>query len=205
MAYLQPGAHTIIREVQQRRVWTARPVSVVQDTADLLALYIAPGTMYKHPRTCAGEPVPHTMIADWMLVDQTWTGGGALYLSPPQAPFALMLFWSEGQAEFLGWYINLQQPYRRTALGFDYMDLELDLVIQPDRAHWRWKDEDQFVQLQQTGRISAAQARALRAEAEHVLRLIQTRQPSFANGWEAWTPPAHWTIPQLPVGWDLLD
>lgn len=78
MSYFAPGAHIIIHEVLQQRVWTARPVTVVHDTAALIALYIAPGTRFKHPRLPDGRLVPDTMVVDWILVDQVWTGGGAL-------------------------------------------------------------------------------------------------------------------------------
>ena len=205
MPYFRPGTHVIIREVLQHRVWTARPVTVVQDTSSLIALCMAPGTCFKHPRTPDGSPVPDTMIDDWVLVDQQWTGGGALYLSIPNAPYALMLFWSDDQSTFLGWYLNLQEPYRRTSLGFDYLDLELDLVVNADRTSWHWKDEAKFAKLQQYGRISSEQARGLRAEVERILAHIQNKQPFFASGWERWSLPAHWTIPILPRGWDLME
>ncbi|MDP9311232.1 MAG: DUF402 domain-containing protein [Chloroflexota bacterium] len=205
MSYFQPGAHIIIREVIQEQIWTARPVTVVQDTARLIALYIAPGTIYKHPRTPHGEPVPDTMIDEWVLIDQQWAGGGALYLSEPDAPYALILFWNENHAEFLAWYVNVQEPYRRTALGFDYLDLELDLVVKANRTTWYWKDEAKFAKLQQYGRISREQARGLRDAAERILAHIQHGHPFFASGWEQWAPPANWPIPSLPEGWEVIN
>ena len=44
---------------------------------------------------------------------------------------------------FAGWYVNLQKPFRRTARGFETMDLMLDLVVEVDRSWW-WKDEDEL-------------------------------------------------------------
>jgi hypothetical protein len=205
MSYFQPGAHIIIREVMQAQIWTARPVTVVQDTSRLIALYMAPGTIYKHPRMPNGEPVPDTMTDKWMLIDQRWAGGGTLYLSEPDAPYALMLFWNEEHSEFLTWYVNVQEPYRRTALGFDYLDLELDLVVNANRKTWYWKDEAKFAKLQQYGRISREQARRLRQEAEYILAHIQHEYPFFATGWEQWSPPADWSIPILPNGWEIID
>ena len=40
-----------------------------------------------------------------------------------------------------GWYINLQEPFRRNERRFHYMDLMLDVVVDVERR-WRWKDED---------------------------------------------------------------
>ena len=57
---------------------TARPVTVVRDTPELLVLYIIPGTVYKHPRLPDQDVVPTFLLSDaWRLVDLTWTGGGA--------------------------------------------------------------------------------------------------------------------------------
>lgn len=53
------GDRILIREVWRGRVWTARPVTVVQDTSDLIAFYMMPGTRYKHPRATDGGPI-HT-------------------------------------------------------------------------------------------------------------------------------------------------
>jgi len=205
MPYFQSGTHIIIREVLQHRIWTARPVTVVQDTPALTVLYMMPGTQFKHPRLRDGSLVPDTMIDDWVLIDKVWHGDAALYLSQPDAPYALMLFWSEDHTEFLRWYINLQQPYRRTHQGFDYLDLELDLVIHPNRTDWYWKDEEKFAKLQQTGRISDEQARELRAVGVQLLVQIQTNSAFFGNQWKEWSPPADWTIPVLPLNWDELD
>ena len=48
------------------------------------------------------------------------------------------------RAEHWGWYVNLQLPFRRTELGFETMDLVLDLIVDPDGS-WRWKeDEDEL-------------------------------------------------------------
>ncbi len=204
MPYFRSGTHVITREILHGRVWTARPVTIVQDTSTLLALYMTPGTTFKHPRTRDGGPVPDTMIDDWILIDKVWVGDAALYLSPPNAPYALMLFWAQHHAEFTGWYLNLQEPYRRTRHGFDYLDLELDLVIQPNRTNWHWKDEQKFAKLQRTGRISEEQARALRATGRQVLDQIQHDPSFFGNQWVEWTPPTDWIIPGLPVNWNDL-
>ena len=42
-----------------------------------------------------------------------------------------------------GWYVNLQEPFGRTAEGVDTADQLLDLVRTRD-GDWRWKDEDEL-------------------------------------------------------------
>lgn len=97
---------------------------------------------------------------------------------------------------------NLQDPLRRTPIGFNSMDHILDIVISPDRSEWRWKDEDDFEEAVAIGVYSAQKARAIRAEGERVVERMQANQSPFCDGWERWSPPPEWEIPTLPVGWD---
>lgn len=48
---------------------------------------------------------------------------------------------------------------------------------------------------------SAADARGAR-EAERVVDLLERRDPPFGGEWDRWEPPAEWTVPRLPEGWD---
>ncbi len=198
-----PGAHILNREVWRGRVWTARPVIVVQDEPDLTALYLPIGTPCKEPRMPDGGPLTHTLPDEWILVDHA-RRGATLFLCPSGAMHMVMLFWSPPHADFLGWYVNLQQPMRRTSLGFDYLDQELDIVISPDRSTWHWKDEDKFRDLERRGRISHEQAALIRAEGERVIAQLHTAGSLFTQGWQRWVPPATWTVPRLSVGWDVM-
>src|SRR5207253_1810862 len=42
-----PGAPVLLREVIRARIWTARPVTVVRDDRDLVALYLSPCARWK--------------------------------------------------------------------------------------------------------------------------------------------------------------
>jgi hypothetical protein len=75
------GVQIALREHWNRKIWTVRPVTVVADTLDVIALYMMPGTTYKHPRAIDGSPVPHFLPDEWALLDTQWRGGGALYLA----------------------------------------------------------------------------------------------------------------------------
>jgi len=81
--YWNRGAQITLREHWNNKVWTVRPVTVVAETPDVIALYMMPGTIYKHPRAMDGSPVPHLLPDQRVLVDTQWFGGGALYLAPP--------------------------------------------------------------------------------------------------------------------------
>ena len=65
-------------------------------------------------------------------------------LAIPAAAHSVYVMWETGRTELRCWYVDLQEPLRRTTLGFDTMDHLLDIVISPDQSAWRWKDEDEF-------------------------------------------------------------
>lgn len=110
-------------------------------------------------------------------------------------------FRSDDNAHLSHWYVNLQDPLRRTPLGFDYLDQELDIIISPDLSDCRWKDEQGFAELQRLGRIDPAKAACLRAAGEQVIRQRHAPDGLFRQGWEHWSPPSHWATPTLPPGW----
>ena len=112
--------------------------------------------------------------------------------------------WGEENREFVGWYINLQEPLRRTAIGFDFMDQDLDIVVKPDLSEWVWKDKESFARAQELGIFSDQQAREIRAEGERVIERVRTQTFPFNGGWENWFPDPEWPIPCLPKGWDKL-
>ena len=102
---------------------------------------------------------------------------------------------SKPDGQFEHWYVNFEQPLRRTPIGYDTFDHKLDLIVMPDGTY-RWKDEDELEQAAALGIVDAA---AVRAEAERVLE-----EWPFPTGWEDWRPDPAWPIPQLPEGWDRV-
>ncbi|MEO8288780.1 MAG: DUF402 domain-containing protein [Chloroflexota bacterium] len=200
-----PGMPIIIREGWNSRVWTARPVRVVEDTPELIALYMAPGTIYKHPRTLEGDQVPRLLLAeDWRLVDVKWYGGGALYLAIPGERYMVVGFRNDANSRFVRWYINLQDPLKRTTLGFDYLDMELDVEIDAALSRWQWKDMDKLEELVATGKIAEQKAEGLKELGRDVADRIVGGQ-SFITRWSSWDPPLEWSVPSLPEGWDKLE
>jgi protein associated with RNAse G/E len=103
------------------------------------------------------------------------------------------------------WYINLEQPFRRTPIGFDYMDQTLDIVVEPDMSAWRWKDEDEFEEAQEHGIFTRSQASTIRAEGERALERLLAREPPFDDRWEDWRPDPAWQLPKITGDWDSLE
>ncbi len=50
-----------------------------------------------------------------------------------------------------GWYVNLQQPLVRTAVGFDTMDQQLDLIVDRDGRGVFEKDRDDLELMSELG------------------------------------------------------
>jgi hypothetical protein len=201
MSYFSTGSHIILREHWNNKVWTVRPVTVVADVPDVIALYMMPDTTCKHPCAIDGSPVPHFLPDEWLLIDRQWQGGGALYLSQPGQWYAIMGLFEDNGERIEQWYINLQTPYQRTPLGFDYLDQELDIIVNRNLTSWHWKDEEKFLNAQRRRRISIEQAEHVRHVGENFLQQLQTGGMGLTDLWRDWQPPKHWHIPSLPDTW----
>lgn len=193
------GAPIVLREVRQGQIWSAKPVTVVQDAPELVALWMAPGTHWLRPQRPDGDRVGVVdVLRDaWVLGDAIWQGGGALILQIPTAAHALIGFW-DASGRLATWYLNLQTPLRRTALGFDTLDHILDIVVSPDRRSWEWKDEAPLAEAVSRGLVTPEAAQEIRSEGERALQLLLAGQPPFAPLWEHWAPDPTWRIPTLP-------
>lgn len=196
----QPGDSIVLRGVWRHKVWWACSATIVQDTPDLIAIYWRAGTPNRVPDH---RPLPQDLLTNNIsLVAHKWVGTDVLMLVTPGAAHAVNVMWETGQTKLRCWYIDLQDPLRRTGIGFDSMDHLLDVDISPDRSEWHWKDEDEFEQAVKLGVYSPEEAGAIRLEGERVIRILQQNGSPFCDGWERWSPPPEWEIPCLPVGWD---
>ena len=197
-----PGEIIVMRGVWKAKLWWACPAYIVQDTPELLALYWPVGTPTRSPvRRPTVEDELYNRIE---LEDRNWTDNDVLSLNTPGSAHSIELMWQAGTRKIRCWYVHLQEPIRRTEIGFDTMDQMLDIVISPDRSSWRWKDEDEFNEAERIGVYSHAKAHSIHQEAERVVELLNANASPFCDGWENWTPPAGWTIPSFPLGWDQL-
>ena len=93
---------------------------------------------------------------------------------------------------------------RRTPLGFEAMDMMLDVVVEPDLT-WRWKDEDEFADLLDRGLVDRATSDRVRAEGEAMIERVRRREPPFSEPWPDWRPDPAWSAPSLPTGWDVVQ
>jgi hypothetical protein len=182
-----------------------RPVTVVEDRADLLAVWLAPGTECVRPVLADGTPLHREPLATRytkprVLARDHWAGTGVLKLARPGEPWSVWLFW-EQDWRFRNWYVNLEQPRTRWAGGIDSEDHYLDLSVYPDHS-WRWHDEDEFEQARRVGLMDAGQAGAVRDAGRRALGVIEAWGHPFPDGWPDWRPDPAWPVPALPADWD---
>lgn len=192
-----------MRGVWHCKLHWACPGIIVQDSPDLIAVYWQAGTPNRVPDK---RSTPQDLILNNIrLIPHHWADTDVLLLVKPGSAHDVEVMWEAGHKKLRCWYVNLQEPLRRTKLGFDSMDRLLDIVISADKSTWHWKDEDEFDEAVAAGVFSLEEARAIREEGEHVVELLLTRQSPFYDGWENWRPPLNWSIPSLPEGWDELS
>ncbi len=191
----QPGETVVLRYITTRdgRLGASWPCRLVADRDDLVALYIPQGTMYKEWQPSASAP-------DRRLADTRWRAN-TLRLMFPGRCHSVWLHWRGEERRFTGYYVNFEEPFRRTAIGFDTNDHSLDILVTPD-LRWSWKDADDFTERVRQGIYSTGFAAEVRAETGRVIRAIESRQPPFSGEWERWTPDQGWTTPRLPPTWD---
>lgn len=203
----RPGEHILWRYLRPRsqEVRICRPVTVVCDTPELLAVWLAAGTECVKPVLADGTPVHEEPLATRYTRRHTtrrvrWSGTGILKLARPGEPWSVWLFW-ERDWRFKNWYVNLEEPRSRWPGGVDSEDHFLDIAVHPDRS-WEWQDEDEFAQAQQDGLLDAGQAERVRAAGAAAARLIAAWGRPFSDDWESWRPDSRWRTPQLPPDWD---
>jgi hypothetical protein len=176
------------RDVHRGRVWRAQACRVVEETRELVALWIPAGAPAKIPR--GGLRIPGE---EWELEDAAPTREQVCVARPGRA-HSIFLFWGE-DGELEHWYVNFERPLQRTPVGFDTFDEKLDLIVRPDGSY-SWKDEDELEQAAAVGLLDPV---AVRAEAARVLD-----EWPFPTGWETWRPDPAWPMPQLPEGWERV-
>ena len=208
MTRWEAGQTIVHQEVWRGRVWAARPLTVVEDSPERLLLWIPEGTRRQVPATPPTRVDPPALddrvIAnldrgDWEHTESVWDVS-SLWIVRPGDWHSVWVSWRDGA--HYGWYVNLQMPDRRTALGIEAMDLMLDVVAEPDLT-WRWKDAEQFDRILAASIFDAAVGERVRVEADAAVRRIEATEPPFSEPWPDWRPDPAWATPRLPDGWEI--
>jgi hypothetical protein len=189
----QAGETVLRREVWRGSPWMATSVIVVADEPGLLATYLPEGAQFafapahelgRHP--WAGRPA--------------WQGHGVLMLQRPGESYAVWHFWEGACRDFAGWYLNLQEPFRRTAAGYDTQDLELDVWV-PAGGGWELKDEELLQARVREGRFTPAEVAEILALGAEIGAMLDAGRAWWDPAWSRWEPDPAWAAP-APPAWE---
>jgi hypothetical protein len=178
----------------------AEPVTVVRDDADGLVVWLAAGTPVLRKARADGlgirEDKATMFTAEVVQAETTWQGHDVLRIAPTGRAWSVWAFFTERSHEFLGWYVNIEDPHTRDSGATYTRDRVLDLWVEPDRSHGR-KDEDELVEAVRQGLYDEATAAWVTAVADEVEAVIEAWGAPFCDGWESFVPDPAWPIPDL--------
>jgi len=195
------GEPVALREVWDGRIFEAIPARVVDDRGDRRTFYIGPCTS-KSARGTDGDWL-RLPIGDWTLDDRS-SQGHLLSFSVDGVAAAPILIWNERwQPRY--WYVNLETPPTPTAIGFDFTDHVLDVLVSIDRSTVTWKDEDELDEAVRLGLFTPEDAADFRRDGERAVERLVNRESPFDRDWTDWRPDPSWTAPSLPPGWDRVE
>ena len=177
------GDAIVRREVWRGLPWLATTVVVISDERELLATYLPEGAPFAFAAEHPLNPHPWEERA-------AWQGNGVLMLQRPGESYAVWHFWEGPERAFAGWYLNIQAPFRRTTLGFDTKDLELDIWA-PVEGGWLLKDDDLLDVRVAEGQFTPAEAVEIRAIGRGIGEMLDSDN-RWWDDWTGWEPAPGW-------------
>jgi hypothetical protein len=191
------GETIVRREIWRGRPWLGTVVFVVEDSPDLLVTYLPEEATFGFPD---GDWPGPTGRHPWHGRG-AWEGHGVLMLQRPWESYAVWHFWDGPERAFAGWYLNLQDPFRRTAVGYDTQDLELD-VWMPSHGSWSFKDEELLEVRVREGRFTRDEVASIRTLGDEIGAMLDRGEQWWDESWTTWRPDPAWRGPALPGGWE---
>jgi hypothetical protein len=205
----ETGDHALYQGVYRNKVWYAQSMIVVKDSAEEVALTVYPGMECIAPRGYINGRHQWHRWADylndhWDMQPYDWHTNRFLVLLYPEKYYSINLMWNHAEKIFLCYYINFQLPFRRTRLGFQTLDLEIDLVINPDYG-WHWKDVDDYNEGKALQIIRPEWVEQIESAKEDVFEKLKRRHYPLDEYWLDWEPDQSWSLPRLPQNWAETD
>jgi hypothetical protein len=203
--YFQPGDHALHQGVYEGRVWYAQSVVIVKDTAEETAYAVYPGAECVAPRGYIHGRQTWNRWLDyqtnhWDMQTYHWHTNCFLVLLYPEKYYSINLMWNYAEKRFLCYYINFQLPFQRTALGFQSLDLEIDLVINTDYG-WHWKDEKDYEEGIKLNIIRPEWVDNIEIAKQEIFEKLEKIQYPLNEYWLGWEPNPEWVLPTLPINW----
>lgn len=211
--YLEPGQLALVRHCRHGAVQAARPCVVAADGPDGTLLWLAAGTRVRNSLFVDGRPVREVPLTErftqpWHTGPGIWVGTSVLEWVPPNAAWHTVSWFFDLDGGFRNWYVNVETPPVRWddraaggAAGFDSDDLELDVVIAPDRS-CVLKDDDELDAAVACGDLPVRVAERTRLEASAAIDAATAGRPPFDGALTDFRPAPEWPAMRIPVGWD---
>lgn len=213
MKIWKPDDAVALRGIYNHRVSYVQSAIVVQDKPEEVALAILPGAECyapenyingKHGTSGHWDRWEEYARGNWYMQRYTWRTNRLLILLQPEKYYASYYFWQAEKNQFLCYYINFQLPFRRSEIGFDSFDLELDIVIEPT-YEWNWKDVEDYQRGIECGILLQEWVQRIDAAKPEVFDKLERRQYPFDGAWLNWMPDPNWSLPTLPENWDKIE
>jgi hypothetical protein len=211
--YWETGESCVLRGIVNNQVWLAQSVIVVKDKPEETVLLLMPGAQCAFPegywRWRKNKDFSHG--TRWQeakrdhitLREFSWERNRILIFLEPEKFYSCFLFWNNASGRFTCYYINFQLPYHRSHCGFDTLDLDLDIVIDP-QYNWEWKDEDEYQAGINEGGIQYEWVKGIEKSQEEVFDRINKRRYPLDGSWLQWQPVPTWLPPKLPESWQVV-
>lgn len=205
----QPGDVISWRGIYRDRIWHAQTTLVVRDTPEELVLALLPGTECIAPEGYlegkqSSKRRWNFKDKDWNLGKYIWQTNRLLMLVEPDKFYSTMYFWNHATHEFLCYYINFQLPFKRNHHGIDTLDLDLDLIVNPDFSV-EWKDLDDYQRSIDNEVIFPEWMQGIEAAKQDVFSRLETRSYPYDGSWLDWMPDPNWLPRTLPENWDKIE
>lgn len=207
MRRFAPGTTIVWRSIDRERrvVGTAMPWVLVRRDERSIVLYLPPGASFKVRTGRYGGPRDR-MLLEWDggYEDRIWKDTNALMLHRFGDAHSFWLARDVASSSLAWWYVNLEEPWHQSDIGFDSRDNILDLWAGPD-GEWHWKDEDELTWAIAQGWVAPARDADLRAEGERALERFHLGDPPLDGSWLDFRPDPAWRVPVLPDDWADLE
>ncbi|MGQ0434517.1 MAG: DUF402 domain-containing protein [Microthrixaceae bacterium] len=203
-------------DVGSQIVWRSRPggdvgyvfgCRVLLDEPEVAAVVQTTGSPIMRRIAQRGGPRGRSFVPgtwDGSRREVAWDQPPCVRLHPIGRSYSVIRTWNAADERFHGWYVNLEQPWIRTTVGFDSRDDVLDVTTSSDLSQWHLKDADELDFAVKVGLFTTADARAIHATAESTAEdIVHRRWPFDDATWDRVLPPELLAPSSLPDGWDL--
>jgi hypothetical protein len=175
------------------------------DAAEFAVVVQPTGAAISRRMGTRGGPRGRSMLPDgWdgSRSEGVWDRPPTVRLHPVGRAYSVIRTWIDAEQRFQGWYVNLEQPWARTTVGFDSCDNTLDVTVSDDLSHCALKDGDELDFAVSTGLFSQQEAASICATAAAAIDDVTSgRWPFDESAWLALRPPVVAEQLSLPAGW----